>query len=303
VTVDPGSFDEYQGRLGSRTYRASLNSREAELASPWTSPGQRCPLQGGPEGEPKPRAASSSGKTSGRGQRPPGSSPRPQNQTAGSGSVDETQPAIKEGIHSGSDDASSAPVPHGAPRTRDETATANEQDSNVNDEDETGGQSQPPSGPGPGSPGSGQVPGAAQPEYPGDGDADDPRRTAHELVAQAQALLHIASQDPLLPLWWPRGVPDVGQTFPELALKAGLAHAEIASGLHDNDLVARVGNPLGRPKRHLLRRLLVQIQDLVRREAFGDAARWIKTAGGVASSALGSMSSSQASGQFKKPST
>jgi hypothetical protein len=42
------------------------------------------------------------------------------------------------------------------------------------------------------------------------------------------------------------GVPDVGPTFPELAVKAGLAHAEIASGRHDDRLAARVGNPLGR---------------------------------------------------------
>lgn len=42
---------------------------------------------------------------------------------------------------------------------------------------------------------------------------DDPWRTAHELVAQAQALLHIASQPELLTLRWPRGVPDVGLTF------------------------------------------------------------------------------------------
>jgi hypothetical protein len=68
------------------------------------------------------------------------------------------------------------------------------------------------------------------------GDADDARRTAHELVAQAQALLHIASQPNVLRFWWPRGVPDVSPTFPELALKAGLAHAEIASGRHDDDL-------------------------------------------------------------------
>jgi hypothetical protein len=56
------------------------------------------------------------------------------------------------------------------------------------------------------------------------------------LVAQAQALIHIASQAELLSFWWPRGVPDVGPTFPELAVKAGLAHAEIASGRHDDRL-------------------------------------------------------------------
>ena len=169
------------------------------------------------------------------------------------------------------------------------TATPSEQGSDVNETHGTGNQA-PISDPSAGPPGGGQGPGAAQPEYPPDGDADDPRRTAHELVAQAQALLHIASQDQLLPQWWPLGIPDVSPTFPELALKAGLAHAEIASGRYDDALAARVGNPLGRPKRHLLRRLLVRIQDLVRSGATGDAAKWIKTACGVTSSALGSMS-------------
>jgi hypothetical protein len=152
---------------------------------------------------------------------------------------------------------------------------------------ETGNQAQPPSG---GTSGRGQGPGAPQPDSLGDNDADDPRRTAHELIAQAQALLHIASHDQILPLWWPRGVPDVGPTFPELAIKAGLAHAEIASGLHDGELANRFGNPLGRPKRHLLRRLLVRIQDHVRQQSFRDAAGWIKPACVIASSALGSMS-------------
>jgi hypothetical protein len=138
--------------------------------------------------------------------------------------------------------------------------------------------------------GSGQDPNVGPPAYSADDDANDARRTAHELVAQAQALLHIASQDGLLLLWWPRELPDVSPTFPELALKAGEAHAAIASGLHDDDLAARVGNPLGRPKRNLLRRLLVQVQDFMGRGLTGDAARWVKTACGVASSALGSMS-------------
>jgi len=136
----------------------------------------------------------------------------------------------------------------------------------------------------------GDEPGRQTQPEPDPGDADDARRTAHELVAQAQALLHIASQRNVLPFWWPRGVPDVSPTFPELALKAGLAHAEIASGHHDGDLAARVGNSLGRPKRQLLRRLLVQVQDVMGREAVEGAAKWIKTACGVASSALGSMS-------------
>ena len=138
--------------------------------------------------------------------------------------------------------------------------------------------------------GSGQDPGTGRPAYSADDDANDARRTAHELVAQAQALLHIASQGSFLPLWWRRELPDVSPTFPELALKAGEAHAAIASGLHDDALAARVGNPLGRPKRQLLRRLLVQVQDFMGREATSDAARWVKTACGVASSALGSMS-------------
>jgi hypothetical protein len=161
----------------------------------------------------------------------------------------------------------------------------------MNDTHGTGGQTPPTPDPGAGTPGRGQGPGGAQPDYPVDGDADDPRRTAHELVAQAQALLNIASQDQLLRLWWPQGgVPDVGPTFPELALTAGLAHAEIASGRHDDALAAQFGGPLGRPKRHLLRRLLVRVQDFVRQQTFGEAAKWIKIAGGVASSALGSMS-------------
>ena len=159
----------------------------------------------------------------------------------------------------------------------------------MNEAHGTGNQA-PVSGPSAGTPGSGQGPGAAQPGYRPDGDADDPRRTAHELVAQAQALLHIVSQDQLLSLWWPIGVPDVSPTFPELALKAGLAHAEIASGRYDGKLAERLGNSLGRPKRHLLRRLLVRIQGFVRSEAYSDAAKWIKTACGVTSSALGSMS-------------
>jgi hypothetical protein len=162
----------------------------------------------------------------------------------------------------------------------------------VNDKDATGTESPPSPGRAAGSSGSGQRSGPAQPDQSADGDADDPRRTAHELVAQAQALLHTASQDSVVGLWWPRGMPvaDIGPTFPELAVKAGLAHAEIASGRYDDDLAASVGNPLGRPKRHLLRRLLVQIQDLVGREAFTQAAKWIKPACGAASSALGSMS-------------
>jgi hypothetical protein len=144
--------------------------------------------------------------------------------------------------------------------------------------------------PGAGAPGGGQGSGAAQPGFPADGDADDPRRTAHELVSQAEALLHIANLDQILPLWWPRGVPDVSPTFPELALKAALAHAEISSGRHDGKLAERVGNPLGRPKRHLLRRLLVKVQDLVSQQSFRDAAGWMKPACVIASSVLGSMS-------------
>ena len=90
----------------------------------------------------------------------------------------------------------------------------------MNDTHGTGGQTPPTPNPGAGTPGSGQGPGGAQPDYPANGDADDPRRTAHELVAQAQALLNIASQDQLLRLWWPQGgVPDVGPTFPELRCK------------------------------------------------------------------------------------
>lgn len=123
-----------------------------------------------------------------------------------------------------------------------------------------------------------------------DENVDDVRRTAHELVSQAEALLNVVSHDDLLPLWWPRGLPDVRPTFSELALKAGEAHAAIASGAYDEDLGARVGGPLGRPKRQLLRRLLVQVHELLDGQATGDAAQWIKTACGVASSALGSMS-------------
>jgi hypothetical protein len=207
-----------------------------------------------------------------------------------SGSADETQPTIEVEVHFGSDDAADAGLPHGTSTAGDVTSTASEEDSSVNDQHVSGEPSPPSSSPDAGSPGSGQGSGAAQPDYPADGDADDPRRTAHELVAQAQALLHIASQDPVLSLWWPRGVPDVGQTFPELALKAGQAQAEIASGRYDERLAARVGNTLGRPKRHLLRRLLVKIQGLVHTRAFDDAVKWIKPACGAASSALGSMS-------------
>jgi len=110
------------------------------------------------------------------------------------------------------------------------------------------------------------------------------------LVAQAQALFNIVSRDELLSRCWPDGAPDVRPTFAELAVKAGGAHAEIASGMYDNKLADVVGNSLGGPKVGLLRRHLVRIQDYIRGQAFDQAVKWIKPACGIASTALGSMS-------------
>ena len=122
------------------------------------------------------------------------------------------------------------------------------------------------------------------------GDADDPRQAAHVLVGQSEALLHIAGQSQVMEWWWPGGVPDVRTTFQELANKAGEAHAEIASGMHDAALADVVGSTLGRPKVGLLRKHLVRIQDYVRGGAFEQAASWLKVACGIGSSALGSLS-------------
>jgi len=172
----------------------------------------------------------------------------------------------------------------------DVTGPASGQDSEVNDTPNTGDQVPPVPGDSAGTTGSGQGPSAPRADYPANGDGSDPRRTAHELVAQAQALLHIASEDSFLALWWPDGVPDVRPTFPELGVKAGQAQAEIASGLYDDRLADSVGNPLGRPKANLLRRLHVRVQNFVRGEQFQQAAKFMKPACGIASSALGSMS-------------
>jgi hypothetical protein len=249
-------------------------------------------LQDGPEEEPESQATSSSGKTGGKRQRPvgPQQGPRP--------STTQTEPVTYARVRPGPPTPTREKIRDERVRRRRDPAggskpadkTASEQDSNVNDKNETGGSSQPSSDPGAASPGSGQGRGGTQPDRPADGDADDPRRIAHELVAQAQALLHIASQDPVLPLWWPRGVPDISPAFPELALKAGLAQAEIASGRYDDALAANVGNPQGFFKSLLPRRLLVKIQDLVRTGAPGDVVKWLKTACGAISSVLGSMS-------------
>jgi hypothetical protein len=192
-------------------------------------------------------------------------------------------------VYSGPEDAADSTRAHDAPAA-DETVTQSEKDSGVNETNETGKQRQPASGGSGGTPGSGQGPAGAQPDYPAEGEASDPRRNAHELVAQAQALLYIASQDEILVLWWPGGVPDVRPTFPELAVKAAQAQAEIASGRYDVQLADSIGHPLGRAKSNPVRRLLVRIQNYVRRREFGRAAGWIKPAVGIASTALGSMS-------------
>jgi hypothetical protein len=122
------------------------------------------------------------------------------------------------------------------------------------------------------------------------GDPDDPRQAAHVLVGQGEALLHIAGQDGVKEHWWPGGVPDVRTTFQELANRAGRAHAEIASGMHDEALALVVGDTLGRPKVGLLRAHLVRSQDHVRGKSFERAASWLKVACGIGSSALGSLS-------------
>jgi hypothetical protein len=170
----------------------------------------------------------------------------------------------------------------------------------VNETRDTGDQARSAPGDSAGTPGSGQGPAAPRADNPANGDVSDPRRTAHELVAQAQALLHIASEDSFLDFWWPAGVPDVRPTFPELGVKAGLVQAEIASGLYDDRLADSVGNPLGRPKANLLRRLHVRIQNFVRGEQFQQAAKFMKPACGIASSALGSMSFIPGAGAIKE---
>jgi len=269
-----------------------------------------CSLQGGSKEEPGSQAPGGPGKTSSRRRR--STEPRPEvkpppadvqarletfraqqrgrrGETGGSAPAEETQPTMEAEFDSGPEDSADSARAHDAPAA-DESVTQSEQDSGVNEMNETGKQRQPASGDSGGTPGSGQGPAGAQPRNPIEGEASDPRRNAHELVAQAQALLHIASQDEILVLWWPGGVPDVHPTFLELAVKAGQAHAEIASGRYDDQLADSIGHPLGRAKTNPVRRLLVRIQNYVRRQEFGKAAGWIKPAVGIASTALGSMS-------------
>jgi hypothetical protein len=141
-------------------------------------------------------------------------------------------------------------------------------------------------------PGTGEPP--AAPEGPGADDVDDPRRVAHELLGQAHAVLTIAARDEVLRQWCREELrPSVVDTAAKIAMAVGAAHAEIASGQHDQALIdAGIGGVLARPKRKGLRGALERLVEVLRLQRTDQIRAWLKSGAGWAKLAVTSIAKS-----------
>jgi hypothetical protein len=161
-----------------------------------------------------------------------------------------------------------------------------------------------------------EIPPPPRPSPDSDDDPEDPRRVAHELVAQAHAVLALAGRDDVLPDWCPEDLqPAVRESAAELAQAVGRLHAEIASGEYDARLrEAGIGGLAGKPKRKWFRRALERLSRLVGAadQAAQRAAQalrgqqatvvraWLKSAAGWGKLALDSISSEVPGGHIIK---
>lgn len=104
-----------------------------------------------------------------------------------------------------------------------------------------------------------------EPSPDSDEDPEEPRRVAHELVAQAHAVLAIAGREDILPHWCPEDVQQsVRDSAAEIAQAVGRLHSAIASGEYDDKLrAAGIGGPVGKPKRKMFRRAVESLSRLI----------------------------------------
>lgn len=137
---------------------------------------------------------------------------------------------------------------------------------------------------GPGGPGA--------PSEPADGESDetDPRRTAHEVLGQTHALLHDALGE-VIPYWCPAELQsDLRATRGALAQAIGAAHAQVATGQHDQGLTELgLGGSLSRPKRNTLRLALERFTTAVRTMNVLAIRSWLKVGAGAAETVVGSL--------------
>jgi hypothetical protein len=122
-------------------------------------------------------------------------------------------------------------------------------------------------------------------------EAEDPRRVAHELLGQSEAVLHLAARHDVIGHWCTDDLqPAVLSSHAELAKVFGAAHAEIGSGAFDAELLeSGIGGTLGLPKRRGLRVSLERLYRSTRRNRGVEVRKWLRASVGWASSALGSM--------------
>jgi hypothetical protein len=122
-------------------------------------------------------------------------------------------------------------------------------------------------------------------------DGDDPRRVAHELLGQAHAVLVIATRDGVIEYWCPE---DLRGSFLDardpLWIAIGNAEVEIGSGEHDAGLLqAGIGGRVSRHKRRGLRKALERLTGVVTTGNARLIRAWLKSAAGLARTAVGSM--------------
>lgn len=154
----------------------------------------------------------------------------------------------------------------------------------------TGGMEQPPTG------------GGDQPQSQGEpvDDGDDPRRVAHELLSQAHAVLVITMREDVLVYWCPENLREsFRDTRIPLSLKVGEIQVEIGSGRQDADLLVNgIGGAVSRHKRKGLRASLERLIGVLRTND-GDGIRaWIRSAAGLARTAIGSLAREIPGGEF-----
>ena len=131
-------------------------------------------------------------------------------------------------------------------------------------------------------------------------DGDDPRRVAHELLGQAHAVLIIATRDEVLSYWCPE---DLQQSFRDaripLWLKVGDVQVDVGSGRHDEALLASgIGGTVSRHKRRGLRASLQRLIEVLTTGNAEAIRGWMRTAGGLARTAVGSMIREIPGGEF-----
>jgi hypothetical protein len=122
-------------------------------------------------------------------------------------------------------------------------------------------------------------------------DADDPRRVAHELVGQAHAVLVLAHRDAAIEVWCvPALRESVAAAAPDLWIAVGEMQAAIAEGWTDGDLLsAGIGGRVSRAKRGALRLATERLARALGRGRAVAIRKWLKSAAGLARTAVGSM--------------